>query len=102
MHSWVLASQNKSITMNHKPNKTDPTGIGHLAQTGSLLHHRVAGRFPAHMKHMYGSFTQGIGIGLRLARLLVVAGGLALGSRALAQATLPPEIEDPECLGINK
>ncbi|HTI98481.1 MAG TPA: glycoside hydrolase family 2 TIM barrel-domain containing protein [Dongiaceae bacterium] len=54
------------------------------------------------MKHICGSFTQGIGVGLRWARLLVVAGGLTLGSRALAQATLPPEIEDPECLGINK
>ncbi|MDB6019531.1 MAG: glycoside hydrolase family 2 sugar binding protein [Pedosphaera sp.] len=27
---------------------------------------------------------------------------LAFASRILAQAPLPPEIEDPECLGINK
>jgi len=40
--------------------------------------------------------------GMNLAAIFAGGFGLAVCTASFAQATLPPEIEDPQCLGINK
>src|ERR1035438_3660854 len=48
------------------------------------------------------TIIQRTGIKLLSAGLVVCGVGLALCNTSLAQAPLPAEIENPECLGINK